>query len=157
MSRRKERYVPKSFESCADILPKRKNGNSATDVSANIYISMLMSQAWHNLTGKQKELYLYCKAQYYGEKKNNDDHLTKYEKIEKQQPNIERRFTMHKSKWDEIYGIYSSNGKRHFYDDMKALVDNGFIKVVENGKKTRTKNIYEYSNEWTKLGAYKKP
>lgn len=157
MSKKRDKYIPKSFESCVNFLPKRKNGNNATDVSANIYISMLMSKALHNLTGKQKELYLYCKAQYYGEKKNNEEHLTYFEKEENLQPNIEKRFTMNKTKWDDIYGLYTKNGKRHFYSDMKALEENGFIIILENGKQTRTKNIYEFSNNWTKFGCYKKP
>lgn len=157
MSKRKERYIPKSFESDSDLLPKRKNGNNATDVSANIYISMLMSRAWHNLTGKQKELYIYCKAQYYGEKKTNEEHLTVKEKMGNEKPNIEKRFTMNKTKWCDFYGIYSESTRRHFYSDMKALIDNGFVKVLENGSNTRTKNIYEFTSDWAEQGGWGKP
>ena len=157
MSKRKDKYRPKAFESNGQFLPKKKNGNNATDVSANIYISMLISNAWRNLTLKQKELYLYCKAQYYGEKKTAADHLTAQEKASGANVSIEKRFTMNKSKWDDFYGLYTDNTKRYFYSDMKALIDNGFIKVVSNGKSNRTKNIYEFSSHWTEQGAYKKP
>lgn len=157
MSKRKTKYIPKSFESQANFLPKKRNGNNATDVSANIYISMLMSKAWHNLTEKQKELYLYCKAQYYAEKKTNSEHLTIQEKELKTNASIEMRFTMNKSKWCDIYGIYSENGKRHFYKDIQALVDNGFIDIIQNGKTNRTKNIYEFSDKWATLGQWKTP
>lgn len=157
MSKKRIKYIPKSFESQPSFIPKRKNGNNATDVSANIYISMLMSQAWHNLTGKQKELYLYCKAQYYGEKKNLSEHITIQEKELKGSVNIEKRFTMNKSKWCDIYGIYSENGKRHFYKDMQALIDNGFVEIIQNGKTNRTKNIYEFSSKWADFGEWKKP
>lgn len=157
MSRRKVKYIPKSFESHPNFLPKKRNGNNATDVSANIYISMLMSKAWHNLTGKQKELYLYCKAQYYGEKKTNAEHLTIQEKEEKTNVNTDMRFTMNKSKWCDIYGIYSESGKRHFYKDMQALIDNGFVEILQNGKTNRTKNIYIFSDKWADLGKWKTP
>jgi hypothetical protein len=154
-SKRKETYIPKTFESERSFLTPKKDGSKATDVSANIYISMLQSMAWHKLTGKQKELYLYCKAQYYGEKKSKKEHLTEDENNCGENIDISKRFTMNKSKWCEIYGIYSSNGQRHFYADMKALIENGFIKVIQNGKSNRTKNIYEYSDKWRELGIYK--
>jgi hypothetical protein len=71
MPKKRDVYEPKSFESDVTILPKTKKKICAKDVSANIYVSMLMSQAWHDLSLKQKELYLYCKAQYYGEKREH--------------------------------------------------------------------------------------
>ena len=58
MSRRKPPYQKKPFES---------NGAS-NDTSANLYMSMLLSDAWRALTAQQQRLYLYCKAQYYAEK-----------------------------------------------------------------------------------------
>lgn len=154
-SKRKETYIPKTFESERSFLTPKKDGSKATDVSANIYISMLQSMAWHNLTGKQKELYLYCKAQYYGEKKSKSEHLTEYEKLEKENNiDISKRFTMNKSKWLEIYHIYADSTQRYFYSDMKELIKNGFIRVLEKGDNTRSKNIYEFSDKWRDLGVY---
>lgn len=147
--------MPKSFESDVRILPKTKKKSCPKDVSANIYLSMLMSQAWHNLTLKQKELYLYCKAQYFGESKTESEHKTNNEIEKDVNANLQIRFTMNKSKWCEIYHLYSDGGQRHFYKDIKSLVDNGFIKVVESGKTSRTKNIYEFSDKWREKGAYK--
>ena len=154
MAKKKENYVAKAFESEPSFLPKTKNKTSAKDVSANIYLSMLMSQAWHNLTLKQKELYLYCKAQYYGEAKTPQEHKTNNEIENDINANLQVRFTMNKSKWCEIYHLYSESGQRHFYEDMNALVENGFIKVVESGKTSRTKNIYEFSDRWRLQGKY---
>ena len=155
MPKKRAVYEPKSFESDAMILPKTKKKLCPKDVSANIYLSMLLSQSWHELSLKQKELYLYCKAQYYGEKKSENEHKTNNEIQKGIDANLSIRFTMNKSKWCEIYHIYSSNAQRHFYEDMKVLAEKGFISVVENGKQSRTKNIYEFSDKWREKGAYK--
>lgn len=155
MPKKRDVYEPKAFESDITILPKTKKKICAKDVSANIYLSMLMSQAWHDLSLKQKELYIYCKAQYYGEKKSESEHKTNNEIQKEINSNLSIRFTMNKSKWCEIYHIYSSNAQRHFYADMKTLVEKGFIRMVENGKQSRTKNIYEFSDKWREKGAYK--
>ena len=53
----KKKYKPKSFESTG----------TSSDVSANIYKSMIMSDAWNDLTN-QRLLYVYCKSCYYGQK-----------------------------------------------------------------------------------------
>jgi hypothetical protein len=98
-----------------------------------INIDLLMSQAWHNLTLKQKELYLYCVA----ESKDNCEY-----------------FEFNKSKWNSIYGLYTDSGQRHFYKDMKALVENGFVEIVKSGKTTREKNIYRCIDRWVNLGVW---
>lgn len=149
-------YKPKTFESEMEFLPTKKSGGKVKDVSANIYISMLQSQAWHNLTNKQKELYLYCKAQYYGESKSKSEHLTAKEKDCEENIDISKRFTMNKSKWCEIYGLYTESTQRYFYSDMKALIQNGFVKALEKGQSSRTKNIYEFSDKWREQGKWGK-
>lgn len=154
--RKKEIYKPRAFESEPTFLPQNEKGKHNTDTSANIYISMLQSQAWHNLTYKQKELYLYCKAQQFGETKKKSEHLTEYEKENKIDVDLSKRFTMNKSKWFNIYGLYTKNSQRHFYKDIKALIDNGFVIAVEKGQITRTKNIYEYTDKWRSLGKWDK-
>lgn len=133
MSKRKIKYIPKSFESM-------ENSN---DTSANIYMSMLLSPAWNNLTKNQQILYVYCKAQYYAEKKKPKPLIKELTDNE-----INLCFTMNKSKWCKLYKIYADGGQERFKKDMQALIDNGFIELVENGKPNRTKNIYCYSNKW---------
>ena len=131
MSRGKK-YIPQSFESL---------GNS-NDTSANIYISMLTSPAWQSLTHNAQVLYIYCKAQYYAEKRKpipqirqlNDTHL-------------KRCFTMNKSKWLDLYHIYNSDNGQ-FNKDMAMLIENGFVEVIESGKTSRTKSIYMLSDKW---------
>lgn len=156
MSKPKIKYIPRVFESDAELLPKKKNGKKATDVSANIYGSMLLSQAWYNLKGKQKELYLYCKLQYFAESKKKEELLTADERNAGAEPDLSKRFTMNKSKWCEIYHLYTDSTQRRFYEDMKALIEAGFIKVLETNQNTRKKNIYEFSDNWRKLGTITK-
>lgn len=128
------RYEPKSFES----------QQNSSDVSANIYVSMLMSDAWKALTDGAKVLYLYCKAQYYAEKKKPKPQSTNPTKLTEEQLN--RCFTMNKSKWKDLYEITSNPNQ--FSKNMQMLIDYGFIELIENGKITRTKSIYMLSDKW---------
>lgn len=132
MSKKKQVYQKKTFESTGV-------GN---DTSANIYMSMLMSKAWQQLSKNAQVLYLYCKAQYYAEKQ-------KPKPIVRQLSETEQKmcFTMNRSKWLNLYCIYKSDNGQ-FNKDMKQLIDNGFVKIVELGSTTRTKNIYMFSDEW---------
>lgn len=128
MSRRKTPYQKKSFESTG----------ASSDTSANIYMSMILSPAWKELTANQQRLYLYCKAQYYAEKrKPNDDPLC---------------FTMNQSKWADLYGLYKRNNAASFYRDISALIEHGFVACVECGAITRTKSIYRFSSMWQRWG-----
>ena len=128
MSKKKPTYQKKPFESNGD----------GSDTSANLYMSMLTSKAFQDLTAQQARLYLFCKAQYYAEKKKpNNDQLC---------------FTMNKSKWSGLYKLYDENNGRGFRRDMEALIEHGFIVCVECGAFTRTKSIYRFSSEWQRWG-----
>jgi hypothetical protein len=129
MSRgRKKPYEKKAFES----------DGMRSDTSANIYMSMLLSKAWRDLSPQQQRLYLYCKAQYYAEKRKPlGDSLC---------------FTMNQSKWSSLYGLYERSNARGFYRDMAALMDHGFVECLVSGRATRTKNIYRFSSAWTAFG-----
>ena len=128
MSRKAQTYIKKPFES----------DGRGSDTSANIYVSMLLSDAWRALTAQQQRLYLYCKSQYYSEKKKpNNDRLC---------------FTMNQSKWCSLYGLYEKSNAKGFYRDMSALIEHGFVACAECGAITRTKNIYKFSSMWQKYG-----
>lgn len=129
---KKEKYVPKSFES-----------TKTRDSYASIYMSMLMSQSWQNLTKNQQLLYVYCKAQYYAEHNTPKPKIKKLSEIE-----FSECFTMNKSKWCKLYHLYKDGNQNGFIRDMRALMENGFIEVVENGRTTRTKSIYKFSDKW---------
>lgn len=152
MSKKKGEYQPYKFESELSFTPKKKQGKRK-DVSSNIYYSMLVSNAWRKLTPKQKELYLFCKLQYFGQSLNAKTLRTEKEKDE-DNVDISKRFVMNKELWLKEYGIYSESGQRHFYTDMQALIDNGFIMVIANGKNARKKNIYEFSDKWVNSGKW---
>ena len=108
-----------------------------SDTSANIYMSMLMSPAWMDLTPKQQQLYVYCKAQKYAEKRKSHG---------------DESFTMNRSKWCNLYGLYASNNARGFYRDMEALIMHGLVDCVECGANTRTKSVYKLSSRWHDYG-----
>lgn len=122
MGARKKKYVPKRYEAKA----------TSKDVSANIYSSMMQSQAWRNLTPNAIRLYLYMKLQLYGQKS-----ISGYG---------EEYFYFNKAMWRDTYPIYTNQAQ--FYKDRDLLVKNGFIEIVEHGQNTRTKAIYKLSDRW---------
>ena len=137
MSRKKNnKYIPKSFES---------SKSSKNDIFASIYLSMIKSDKWKNLSKNQQLLYVYCKFQYYGEKNCPKPMVKKLTEEE-----YALCFTMNKSKWCKAFNLYKEGNQAMFYKDMDALISNGFIELVECGKTSRTKNIYKFSNKWNK-------
>jgi len=127
--RRKPQYQKKSFESTG----------VSWDTSANIYMSILLSEAWRALTPAQAKLYLYCKAQLYAEKNKpiTIDGETRDE-----------YFTMNRHKWCRLYGLYKDNNREGFHRSMDALIEKGFVELIQSGKTNRTKNIYALSSKW---------
>lgn len=126
---RKQRYEKKVFESTLQ----------PSDVSANIYESMLLSAAWQDLSATAKVLYLVCKAQYYAERK-------------KPIPDDSTTFTMNQGKWADKYKIYDKRNAKGFQRDVEALIEHGLIECVECGVTTRTKSIYRFSSGWITYG-----
>lgn len=129
---KKKKHVPKTFEST--IRYTDENGNNKTDISANLYHSMLISETFKNLTNRQKVTYLYMKDLYYyvpSAKHPNGDNMYFY-------------FNRHI--WKDLYGTHT-NGER-VRTDIDALIKNGFIEEVENNKNLRQKNVYKYSDKW---------
>ena len=124
MAKRKK-YQKKSFESKGE----------SYDVSANIYLSMIKSEAWLSLTKNQRLLYVYLKMQYYSQKRKPDKEN-------------KEMFFFNQTKWLNEYQLYSEGNKKSFYNDMEQLIIKGFIDCVSSGKTTREKNIYQYSSRW---------
>ena len=138
MTAKNKPYKKKSFES----------DGSPNDISSNIYRSMVHSHAFKALSNNQKILYVYCKIGYYGDnKKEIQKRLSGCNNYNQQQ--INEMFVMNRYKWETEYEIYSNNGQ--FYKDIKALEAFGFVEVVENGKSSRTKTIYRFSDNWQTL------
>ena len=131
MAKRKK-YKPKSFESTG----------IGSDTSSNIYVSMLLSNSWQQLSKNAQILYVYCKAQYYAEKT-----IPKPKVAQLTEQQLDKCFTMNKSKWLHLYKIYKSDNGQ-FNKDIEQLIQLGFVELVECGKTTRTKNIYMLSDKW---------
>lgn len=113
---------PKAFES----------SNPCNDVSAVLYASMLQSPAWRKLTKPQQILYVYMRLQFYG---NNQV---------PGKPQI--YFYFNQTLWKNTYKLYTN--LQSFYRDRDALIEHGFIEMLESGKNTRTKAIYMLSSKW---------
>lgn len=127
MSTKKKSYQAKPFEST----------KPTKNTSANIFTTMMTSEAWKHLTGNQKALYLHMKERMYGQpNKTRPD------------PNNLAAFTFPKRVWCNLFGLYSSNNQSGFERDRDALIEHGFIICIEIGKNTRKENIYEYSDRW---------
>lgn len=142
MAKKPKTYIPKTFEADKQFLIVRDY-----DTSANIYMSMMLSPAWLELTKGQQVLYLYCKAQYHGKNKKDKPQLRTAEEIlSGKEVDISKRFFMNREMWLNFYKIYPDNGQ--FYKDMKVLCDMGFIKTIERNQNTKKRNIYEFDDQW---------
>lgn len=123
----KPQYERKAYET-------KKPGTPTGEPFAAIYSSMIGSEAWEALTNNAKVLYIYMKLQLFGNKK---DHLP------------EGQFYFNRAIYTKTYNLYKN--QTQFYVDKNLLVKYGFINEVENGKTTRTKNIYQFSDRWQNI------
>lgn len=142
MAKKKTDYVPKSFESKGKNFTNRR-GKPQKETSANIYESMLQSPGFNKLNSKQKVLYLYCKAQFFGKRKPGKDY--------KEQFQDDGCFYFNWGKALE-YGLYTEKSNANFYRDMQALEKWGFIEKLKSGQAHKEKNVYRFSDKWQKWG-----
>ena len=129
MAKRKQKYTPKAFES----------GEPKKPISANIYLDMMLSDAWQDLTDSARVIYLYMKSQYYGQKNVSETDFMG-EKTEYEQ----ECFYFNR-------GLLKKFGKTDPTTCKKAidkLISHGFIEVAYNGKQNTTKSIYRFSAKW---------
>ena len=138
----KPKYKPKPFESRGETY-KDGNGKVRKDSSANLFESMLTSEAFQSLTSRQKVLYVYCKSQYYGKRKPGRD----YPDIKELQGDDMFYFNLRLA---ITYGLYPESSSSNFYSDMGVLIDRGFIERVVSGAAHRSKSIYRFSDGWQK-------
>ncbi len=139
---RRSNYKPKNFESLGERYVDA-NGKIRADTSANLYESLLTSQAFKDLNSKQQVLYVYCKSQYYGHRKPEKD----FKDIDEVKGTD--RFYL---PWKAVqeYGLYTSTSHSNFYKDMIELERHGLIEKVSSGKSQHTKSIYKFSANWQK-------
>lgn len=128
---KKTKYQKKTFESTG----------ASSDISANIYDSMIISKAYKELTAKQRDLYLHCKLQYY-----------RVPNRQRPDPEDPTKFYFNQALWCDKYELYIKTSARLFYRDMGALIEKGFIRCVSSGKTSRTKSVYQLSDKWRFYG-----
>jgi len=137
----KKAYRKKAFESAG----------VSWDTSANIFMSMLKHPAFRDMTPRQQILYVYCKAQYYGTKgRDKPRYVEGTVRVKGEAPDTQ--FYFNRSKWCIEYELYTDKDRASFYRDRDALISHGFIRVIENGKTTRTKTIYAFWDMWQQWG-----
>lgn len=133
-------------------MPKKKNKSTHQQFESNtthgrftkICNDMIDSPAFNNLSLRQQGLYLQFKKKYM--QKVLDGVVV--------QSNVNNiSFTYKEAK--QIYG-----DMRTFRDDIEALIDNGFIKLIAQGGKSNyysgekscfSSNIYGFSSEWKNI------
>lgn len=140
------KYVGRPFECKRGKIFDRNGTQMKADTVTRIFESMLLSDAFISLTSKQKVLYLYCKAQWYGKAKPKSEEV--FKNLDLFQDDDYFYFPLRTA---ASYGLYNKNTHANFYRDMQALIDHGFIKRVSPGR-FKQKSIYQYSDGWKTWG-----
>lgn len=120
----KSEYKRKSFET--RIVGKPADTH---EKYVGLCLTMLMSDAYANLSDGAKNLYVYMRLQYDG--KNEDG------------------FCFNRGLWFKTYKLYKNPNS--FYKHREELINQGFIRIKESGRNTRTKSIYAFSDEWQNI------
>lgn len=127
---KKRNFKPEKYETVQDA--------KGCNISSVIFMTMLTHPNFQELSQKQKVLYVYMKLQKYGageyrpKGKTNDYFYFNWEMASK------------------IYKLYTNH--KRFYDDVYALANKGFIRIIENNKHRLDNNIYQYSDDWKQIG-----
>ena len=124
---RKPKIICEPFECCPQ-------GNK---YFVRIFLNMINSSAFKDLSYKQQLLYFYMKTQFCQKdsKKPNGKHL---------------QFYFNRGLYKNTLGLYSND--EQFRKDRDALIMHGFIICIENGSNTRSKSIYQFSDKWQIYG-----
>ena len=146
MSRKKQTYQPRKFESINGSTYTDRHGRPRKETNASIYESMLVSNAFIDLKPRQKILYVVCKAQLYGKRKPGKDN--------KEVPELQEDNLFYFSwKMAQDYELYKAGSHSNFYADMRVLMEHGFIESVVQGSINNQKSIYRFSDKWQRWEA----
>lgn len=143
-------YIP--FESLSNNREHKylHNGKQQTDTTTNLCYSMITSPAFKDLSAKQRMLYVYAKAQYYGARSRPRDDFKDIEEYQKD--GGRKYFYLNHFLLSDVFALYPKSNSRDLYKDIKALVEHGFIEQVSNGKANQKRSIYTYSDKWKEWG-----
>ncbi len=130
--KRSEKRKRKPFESA-------RPGYEGGDPCVRLYESMILSAAWLDLTGNQRDLYVICKMQY-GRRQPAEEYPG-YKLFDRNEV-----FFL---SW-EMARELAACGEGTFYKDMKALRKHGFVSVLLPGGNRRggRETVYELSSDW---------
>jgi len=147
MAKKRQQYKPRAFESKGK--RKKKSGKEVADTFAMVFLTMLESPAYKDLTTRQQALYIWIKAQLCGA-----DRHPRIDYPEQTYPEYEeiRKDTSFYFSWANALetGLYTKSMQKNFSCDMQALKNHGLIDIVMNGKAHRKRTVYKYSSEWQK-------
>lgn len=117
-----------------------------------VALSLLNSIAWRALNARQQALYICCAIQ---KGKPGTVNAPGKDNPTVQEFQNDRVFYMN---WRKArgFGIYREKSNHTFYNDIKALIDAGFIECLYHGKQTREKSVYKLSTQWRQAGTPKK-
>ena len=145
-------YIKQPYETRKAGSTEKDSGDWNKDIryepQVTLYYSMLVSDAWYNLTGNAAKLYHYMKMQAYSNNKNKN---TKPDDLDYCRGT---EFCFNKALIQKAYAdLYPS--MTQYYRDLRCLIENGFIKVIHGGAFT-TRAVYDLSDEWQSVKRKKK-
>ena len=147
MGSKKEKFNPlQSFESTNNKLP-----NGSKDSYARITESLFISEAFQDLEPKLQLLYIAMRLQYYGKRPVIRDFNESSPIYDKLKSDLCFYFPWHTAK--KYFSRYEKNSRR-LYQDIRVLIEHGFIESVISGRNTRKNSIYKFSDKWRE---WKKP
>lgn len=121
----KGEYLRKSFETM-----RPGKSSESNEPYAALYVTMLTSEAWQNLTHGARSLYTYMKLQYRS-KQNQAAGLAP------------EQFYFNRA----MYKKLGFTNPSQFTKWRNELVDGGFITVYDHGR-NMSKAVYEFSDRW---------
>lgn len=133
------------------------DGQWRYDNTTNLTQGMLESEAFKDLTPRQRMLYIYAKSQFFNATNRPADDFPEVEKFQAHKGQM--YFYLNHALLSDVFGLYPKSNTRDLYKDAAALEAHGFIKCVtpkrpsgkrnhaiENGKYSCL--IYTYSDAW---------
>ena len=140
--KQKQDYSPQGFETIL--------GTANCNLNARIYDAMMDSNAWMKLSKNAIVLYLNMKRQYYGQK-TISGYETNLVKTSRGYTSVRpsEYFYFNEYLWKRKYKLFSNNSS--FYKARDMLVKYGFIEIVVNGRYTKTRSIYKFSDKWKQI------
>lgn len=119
------------------------------DNFAPIYVDMLESEQYQSLSSAQQAFYLACRVQAVSEQGRRAIHKFCDREGKSYGTDLEDKsklFFVFPASHMRRFGIDSGNGSRM----IKALIQRGFVEIVEANGHRHKMNIYRFSDRWKK-------